>query len=261
MLLGAMNNPAREILGEIESFAEMGFDFVEIAVEGPCSLPEELVERKKEIKDLLSGNNIFAITHMPWYFEIGHPYRSIRRAFLKETFKIIDATAQLELELLGVHILPPRGLYRYKLEYNLAALREVLKYSRNHGITPCIENLEPGAFSVEDFKTIFAVLPEAKLLLDIGHANVGGEGEAVFHFIHRFSDRLGHVHAHDNDGSADQHLPIGAGSIEWEKVAQALRKAYDGTITLEIHSEDTDYLRISRGKFEKLWKSSPLKKC
>ncbi len=256
MHLGAMNNPAQEILSEIKSFAEMGFEYVEIAIEGPRALPEELIKKKKQIKNLLAGNDIFAIAHMPWYFEIGHPYESIRRAFLKETFKIVDTAAKLELELLGVHIMPLKGLYKdKKLECNIAALKEVLRHAKKRGVSICVENLDVEAFSIKDFKTIFAALPELKFLLDVGHANMNAkDGEAIFDFIDSFSGRLAHVHAHDNDGSDDQHLPIGAGNIHWKKVVRALKKNYDGTVTLEIHSQDRDYLRISKEKFQRLWK-------
>lgn len=257
MHLGAMNNPAEEILGEIESFVEMGFEYVEIAIEGPRALPQEILKKKKQIKDLLASSELFAIAHAPWYLEIGHPYESIRRAVLKEIFKILDAAAKLELELLGLHILPLKGLYKEKkLAYNIAALKEVSKHAQKRGISICVENLDVEAFSIREFKIIFSALPELKFLLDVGHANMRTkDGEAIFQFIDNFGERLAHVHAHDNDGSDDQHLPIGAGNIGWKKVVKALKKVYDGTVTLEIHSQDRDYLRISREKFERLWKN------
>ena len=36
--------------------------------------------------------------------------------------------------------------------------------------------------------------------------------------------RLIACHVHDNDGSSDQHLPVGQGTIEWEPFFAALKK-------------------------------------
>lgn len=254
MYLGAMNNPGRDVLDELESFASWGFDFAELAIEGPKALPEELLARKEAIKNLLSEFNVSPIAHVPWYFYIGHPYQRVRRAYLKETFKVLETAVQLGCTLVGLHIHKPKGLYQEKVEGIINALQEVTQYASRLGLELAVENLEEEAFSVADFKAIFDALPELKFLLDIGHANMRSrDGKAIFSFIENFRERIAHVHAHDNLGEADDHLPIGAGSIPWAQVIAALRKSYDGTITLEIHSPDTDYLRISREKFVKIW--------
>jgi L-ribulose-5-phosphate 3-epimerase UlaE len=49
------------------------------------------------------------------------------------------------------------------------------------------------------------------------------------------SDRLLHVHLSDNKGKSDDHLAIGAGTIDWKKELRLLKASgYDDTITLEI---------------------------
>ncbi|MEM3055161.1 MAG: TIM barrel protein, partial [Candidatus Bathyarchaeia archaeon] len=67
--------------------------------------------------------------------------------------------------------------------------------------------------------------------LDIGHANLNGQIEL---FLKTFSDRIVHIHAHDNNGKEDQHLGIGYGTVNWEKIAKLLKKtSYDKTIVVE----------------------------
>jgi len=69
-------------------------------------------------------------------------------------------------------------------------------------------------------------------------------------FIERFYDRIGHIHANDNFGKEDNHLPIGTGTIDFLKIIKALKQiGYDETVTFEVFSKDRDYLRISREKF------------
>jgi sugar phosphate isomerase/epimerase len=68
-------------------------------------------------------------------------------------------------------------------------------------------------------------------------------------FIRTFPDRIYHVHANDNLGKNDDHLPIGAGIIDFPEIVKGLKGiGYDETITLEVFSRDRDYLRLSRDK-------------
>src|SRR5256885_13290799 len=54
-----------------------------------------------------------------------------------------------------------------------------------------------------------------------------------------------HVHLHDNrGGNLDLHLPLGAGNINLAASMSALRSCgYDGTITLEVFTDDLNLLR------------------
>jgi len=53
----------------------------------------------------------------------------------------------------------------------------------------------------------------------------------------------------DHFGKEDQHLPIGAGIIDFSKVVKALKGiGYNDTITLEVFSRDRDYLKMSKKK-------------
>jgi sugar phosphate isomerase/epimerase len=54
-------------------------------------------------------------------------------------------------------------------------------------------------------------------------------------------------------GREDLHLPIGAGRIDWGKFFNSISKiGYNDTLTLEIHTVDRDYIKISRDKVLKL---------
>jgi sugar phosphate isomerase/epimerase len=64
------------------------------------------------------------------------------------------------------------------------------------------------------------------------------------------------VHANDNFGKEDAHLPIGAGIIDFERILKELKDTqYDETTTLEVFSRDRDYLKISKEKIKRLWEA------
>lgn len=85
---------------------------------------------------------------------------------------------------------------------------------------------------------------------------VGGGTQRILAFIDRFAGRIGHIHASDNGGHGDDHLPIGVGRIGFPEVVRELKRiGYDDTITLEIFAQDRDYLRISREKLDGMFTS------
>jgi len=55
----------------------------------------------------------------------------------------------------------------------------------------------------------------------------------------------------------DDHLPLGAGRIDWDEVVKAIKKTgYDGTFTMEVFSNDRRYVLASVEKFKELWQSN-----
>jgi sugar phosphate isomerase/epimerase len=98
-------------------------------------------------------------------------------------------------------------------------------------------------------------LPELGLHLDIGHANLLTDRNTTSDLLTAFGSRLRHVHLHDNKGgSADLHLPLGAGTIDVAHYIHLLQSTgYDGTITLEVFSPDRHLLQYSRDVLRRIW--------
>jgi sugar phosphate isomerase/epimerase len=84
--------------------------------------------------------------------------------------------------------------------------------------------------------------PQIGLTLDVGHVSFDdGAGYREFGsiggLIEHVGQRLFHVHVHDYDGVHD-HIPIGAGQIEWPPIAAALQRiGYRGVLCLELNPE------------------------
>ena len=215
------------------------------------------------MKELLNRYKMGIVGHLPTFVWTSDLYESFRRVSLQENFDALEAGAQLGIEKMVLHPGIITGLGKLLMDrakgYGMEAIETILKKSITLGMTLCIENMFPQAHFLSqppEFQSVFEAFPELRLTLDIGHANLGGGKNKSSEFIQRYGYRIGHVHANDNFGKQDNHLPIGAGIIDFEKILRELKEAeYDETITLEVFSRDRDYLKISKEKIKRMWEA------
>jgi sugar phosphate isomerase/epimerase len=97
----------------------------------------------------------------------------------------------------------------------VASLRELAAVQEEYGVPVAIENM--GTWEVCHFRdpSLLPVLEEEGLsfCLDVGHAHVNGLLEEFL-----AAGRPSHIHLHDNRGSCDDHLALGAGCIDFSPV-------------------------------------------
>ena len=100
-------------------------------------------------------------------------------------------------------------------------------------------------------------VPLLRFHLDSGHAKLERSYDRWDEYLDRLGAKLLHVHLSENDGTADQHLPLGAvprGTTDWPQHVKTLKATgYDGTITLEVFSPHTEYLLLSRDLLRRWW--------
>ena len=77
-------------------------------------------------------------------------------------------------------------------------------------------------FEYEEYLGLFKRFPNAAALLDTGHAHVNGW--KLSDVLRDLNNKLVGVHIHDNDGTADAHLPVGCGNIDWNDYFAALKE-------------------------------------
>lgn len=114
------------------------------------------------------------------------------------------------------------------------------------GTKLAIENMEnkDEIYSSEALLEIISSLSfPAGICLDTGHANITGID--IPKFIEDSKATLIATHIADNDGSKDQHLLPGFGTIKWEDVIPAFKKHYSGYLNYEA-------MFFSKGISEKL---------
>jgi sugar phosphate isomerase/epimerase len=263
MKFGKLTNPTIDILEEIKTTHDLGFDYVEIGIEGPTEKPETILKEKKQVLKLLKKYKLFAIAHSFWSMELGCDYENIRKAWLEEGKKIIRLCNELGIKLINFHS-HSRGMYnkdrkskKIVLNNLVKSLKELVEYGKNYNVEVMLENAAESyeITDLKDFKYIVDRVPELKVHLDVGHAFLYGGMKNVENFIKTFKNKLVHIHIHDNHGKRDEHLPLGAGSIDYKKIIKLLKKAkYNKTITFEIFSKDMDLIENSLKKLKKLCK-------
>ena len=258
MLYGAMNFPIKSVLAEIDEFARLGFDYLELAMDPPQAHYSMISENKEAILKALDGHSMQLVCHLPSFVSIADLTEGIRTASLTEMFKSLEVAAELSALKVVLHPGHIGGLGVFVMETALQFGREslaaIIAKADQLGLCICLENMFPRLqtyFMLEHFEEILEKFADLKITLDTGHANIDSQdGTKVLDFIRHFGHRIGHVHLSDNFGKRDDHLPLGEGTIDFTSVAKALKDCgYDDTITLEIFSEDRRKLKASKEDF------------
>jgi len=264
---GLLTNPVKPVSEEIVRFNRLGFDYAEIGIEEPLATPKILKRQRSRILKLLDANGMFALGHTAYWVQFGSSHEMARRGWIEEGKEMIRVAAQLELPLLNFHFYgklgrvgdtwESRGIF---LRNFTNAMRELSKFGRTEGVELMLENVpvaDYGTGGIGSYSTVMRSVPSLKCHLDIAHAFIEGGMGRIKAYLTRFNDKLVHIHIHDNHGELDEHLPLGAGSIDFKKVVRWLKEIeYSRTITFEVFTSYKDAAR-SKELFKKLWQSSP----
>jgi sugar phosphate isomerase/epimerase len=255
MLIGAMNHPRHDVLGEIRWMAEMGLDFIDLTLEPPAAGVDRVEPGR--IRKALESHGLAVVGHTAYYLPLASPFEAVRGAAVAELQRCLHAFAAVGARWMNLH--PDRHApmhdRAFVIAQNRRTIEELLETSRQVGVGLMLENL-PGEFNTpEQLADLLDPLPEVGLHLDIGHANLQTPANTTGALLARYGPRLRHVHLHDNKGgAADLHLPLGAGTIDVARHVRELKQAgYDGTITLEVFSPDRQFLAYSAEVLRRLW--------
>ena len=193
--------------------------------------------RRAGIRERAKQANMLQSVHAPWQ---ANPLQLDGSELV---LRSIDFAYDIGAALVNIHLYMSHGAAGF-----VSALRPLLKQARERGLALTIENTvhtTPG-----EFNEVFELLktqPEydphfCGMCLDIGHANLCSETHNDFI---KYMDRLSahvpilHVHAHENFGDADSHLPLFTGPAGKNDAGIRLflerlkERAYKGAIILE----------------------------
>jgi sugar phosphate isomerase/epimerase len=84
--------------------------------------------------------------------------------------------------------------------------------------------------------------PRIGVCLDFGHVNYTPVPLEIW--LDTLGDRIGYIHLSDNNGVYDDHLPLGEGSVDWEKADQ-LWKQLDRKVPMTLEVGGLDGVRKS----------------
>lgn len=168
----------------------------------------------------------------------------VNRATARRLTQALDFTAQVGARLMVVH--PGYDRWRYGgnwqlwLDRSLHFWPTLLSSAEKYGIRIVLENI----FDTDPvpLRTLLDQLnhPNLGFCLDIGHLNLFSTVE-LDQWLNSLGEYLDHLHLHDNYGTADDHLPIGHGDINFTPLFTWLKNRSDKGVsaTLELRNPES----------------------
>ncbi len=248
---GMMNHPARDPVAEILVAKRMGFDFIDLTLEPPAAGPETY--NHAAVKKALARTGLGVVGHTGWHLPGNAAYPEVRRGTTESLVWAARYFSDLGAETMTYHIQGAVAGYiglAPAIDSQVEVLTAAAAACKPLGVQIVCEHITawPQQFAILD--ALFQRVPSLGFHLDVGHANLaGGEPNKTGEFVRRYGRRLKHVHLSDNRGGHDEHMPLGAGRIDWPREIGHLKKlGYNRTVTLEVFSDDPDYLALSLKK-------------
>jgi D-psicose/D-tagatose/L-ribulose 3-epimerase len=217
--------------------AELGFDMIEVPIEGTSDLD---YARAAEIaRDL--GLEVSVCAAMGPDRDLIHSDESVRASGTAYLRHCIEAAGTLGATNLVGPLYSAVGRTwqagaderARDLDLLVRPLSDLARYAAEHGVVLCVEPLNR-------FETSFINLaaqaievvdrvdhPACAIMLDTFHMNI--EERSLGDAIRATGSRLRHLHACENDRGAP-----GSGHVPWDDVAEACRDiGYDGPVVIE----------------------------
>lgn len=244
---------ASKIVGEkkaVELVAEAGFDAWDFSMFAMCQYDygrhcavqtshplagEHYLDFAKELRKIGLDNGIVCNqSHAPF-----PSFDKTVRSYLQ---RAIECTAVAGGKICVIH--PGND---WSAQENAEMFTSLLPFAKEHGVKIAVENMwnwnqerDESCFAAcstaESFLAHLRAVddPDFVACLDIGHAQMYPAGDGAVNMIEALGYHLQALHIHDNDCKHDCHqIPFSMG-IDFQSVANALKKiGYDGYLTLE----------------------------
>jgi len=239
--------PYKMLLERKGEIVSMGIN-PEIYIDG-----EELDDAKEkdlhEIAEAFGKAGLSITQHGPYVdLNPASPDEDTRLLTVKRYRHAFRAAAILRPKIIVLH--PGYSEKKFKgdigawLAQGLKTWPEFIKEAQRLNVTIAAENVfdkDPTAL-----KTLVETVGSRffKVCLDTGHINAFAdadmEGYPPFEeWVKAFGPDIAEVHLHDNSGNADEHLPLGEGSIDFNRFFTLLKDyAKDPVYTIEPHGEE-----------------------
>lgn len=245
MKLGFPTHPRHDPCDEVRWIAANGFDFVDLFLE-PDRGALDAVD-VGALRAVLHESGLDAVGHTAWYLPIGSPMDRLREVAVALCVDYLHLFARLDIRSMTVHANWPGSMFSDQegIAFQVESLRPVVEAADTLGMRVLYEPVPTARDSSNNVAGVLDAVPGLRCHLDLGHCHVV-EGDAPA-MIRRFAGRLDHLHAHDNMGDSDLHLPPGTGGLAWDDVFRALADIrFQGTMTLEVFSPEREYALLAR---------------
>jgi sugar phosphate isomerase/epimerase len=197
----------------------------------------------RDVATWFRSNGVAATLHQPLYLSdrgsgqwsrhvapninLIDPEKSHRITAMDEVKRALESAEQVPINACVLHLGQKGDPWDTRaLENSLTAIEHLKAFAHPLGVRLLIENLQNDITSPEHILEILRVghFDRVGVCLDIGHANLvqpeNNTGiDAAFELL---KPRIAQLHLHDNQGTKDDHLWPGSGSIDWNNTAKQI---------------------------------------
>ena len=136
------------------------------------------------------------------------------------------------------------------MQHVVKSLNQIARHCKELGIMCVLENKLPHLIfgKPSDILWILDGINSAEVgaCLDTGHAFLAGD---MHDLVHKLAGHLRMIHAHDNAGHDDNHLPPGDGKIDWERFLRDLIEVrFRGAFILEMAGHDDPAITMTNAR-------------
>ncbi|MCW4029999.1 MAG: sugar phosphate isomerase/epimerase [Candidatus Bathyarchaeota archaeon] len=232
-------------------------DLIEISIGDSGVLKKEI--DYKLLEEFRSLSNKFSI-HGPYtnddYFGNTVNWGVLSKRNFEVMEKVFTIADYLDAQYIVLHGDRADGDYREAFLNVIANLKQLAKMAADHSLTLLLENLHKekrgdriGVLPHEILQVLETVDEEnLKFCFDVGHGNLSANQYRfeLTDFVVKLAPYLSHMHIHDNMGIpevvderfGDQHLPVGMGKIDYNKIFSAIQGLNVKNLVLELRPQN-----------------------
>lgn len=242
MDIGASTGPYVERIESLPS----EFSFAEIAL-GEGELPLADIDADR-LAERFSRHNLSAVVHLPYRQPLSTPVDRIDDETVAYLDEVLTAAASLDAHTAVAH--PSARGAGHATDQLLERMSELAVCGQSKDITVCFETVGyAGGVELHRLGDL-AARADAAICLDVGYAYLEAGTEGVAEFLNSYGDLVEHLHVHGARHRGDTHIPVGSGDVEYGPIGAALADTVDdATATIEVFTDDPEYLTLSAQKF------------
>ena len=198
----------------------------------------------------LNSTRLTPILHGNFKVPLAHEAESLRLQCVDYAKREIDLASRLGASIIVhgscimAHRNPKESVKQAVLDF-ADSVNRLCAYAADRGVPIWLENLERYTehhpfYTIysqrEHYEQVLERAPGALFMLDIGHDFVGGGDPAAT--LTQFASRVVGINLHDNNGSADAHMMIGDGRLDFRAVLGSIEHTgWSGLVVFEIRNQ------------------------
>jgi len=202
----------------------------------------------KKIQEVIASTNLGVTVHAPYGdLNLATLNDPIWRESVRQICICIEhASALTDRVTIHPGYLSPVGKLLPQKVWDLQkdALRQIGKCAVEHSVLACLENMvgikEFLCRQPEELIGMTEGIEGIGMTFDFGHANTLGMVNDFLPYV----NRAHHIHIHDNHGMSDEHLALGAGTIDWDRTGKTISAHYSGIVVIEGRSIEEAQLSL-----------------